>query len=185
MYRKRATKKKVHRRKRGGDDGVPKADLERDDSGRSIMGFPLPPNFTKQMEMRANDLIKQGTPPMNAIKMALRGEGRRRATKGRKHLRKKRGGINVMGIDIPITSTIQGIVEGNKYLKDFAPSIKDNVPEDYLPSKLINDFDLASTGATGYLLTALNEAKAGLVAGLRKHGVGRRVHRKKRTTKRR
>lgn len=95
----------------------------------------------------------------------------------KKSHRRKRGGINLLGYDIPVKQTVADFVSGNSTIADFAPQISKLGP-DFAPSKLIGDIDVEP-----YLedykafIPVAKEFQQGLVEGLQSHGIGRRRRR--------
>jgi hypothetical protein len=104
---------------------------------------------------------------------------RRVLKRGKKSYRKRRGGINILGLDIPVKSTVSDFVSNNSTIADFAPGLQRLGP-DYAPSKLIGDIDVKP-----YLenypafIPVAEEFQQGLVEGLQSHGIGRRRRRGK------
>lgn len=172
MAKKYAKKRVTHRRKRGGIDWDP----------LNVFSGATQPAQATIGRMKDPGVKNEFEKP--------EGAGRRR----RKSHKKRRGGITIDSgvwgvpkIEIPVKQYVTDFVKNNDFIKTNAKTIAARIPADYKPSKLINGLDAAKTGATGYLLQALQEAQQGIVAGLTHHGLGRRRRKatKKKSTKRR
>lgn len=125
---------------------------------------------------------------------------RRASTHKKKSHKKKtsrhrmRGGMNVLGVDLPIQSTVSSLIAGiisDQTMKDNITRAAAALDKDYKPSKIIKDTAIPAgpfakvtntMGIRDKLMEAAKELKDGVADGLASYGFGykkRRSHKKK------